>query len=72
MDLSDPWSLFSGLLIGAIGMAIFLYGKKQANVMCLAAGALLCALPYLVSSVIVDWAVTGVCLAALYAASRNG
>src|SRR5882724_2314431 len=45
MDLGDPWILLSGLLIGGLGVVLFMYGKKQVNVKCLAAGAVLCVFP---------------------------
>jgi hypothetical protein len=70
MDLGDPWILLSGLLIGGIGVVLFLYGKKQVNFKCLATGAVLCVFPYFVSSLLLMWVITGVCLGALYLSSR--
>ncbi len=66
MDLTNPTVLFSSLFIGLIGFALFLYGKKQADLKCLAVGLVMCIFPYFVTSVITMWAVTGGCLASLY------
>lgn len=71
MDLGNPWVLFSGLFIGAVGFVLFIYGKKQANYKCLAAGLVMCVFPYFVSSLLVMWLLTGACLCGLYAATRN-
>jgi len=71
MDLSNPWTLFSGLVIGCLGMVLFIYGKKQANLKCLLTGGVLCVFPYFVSSLILMWAITGACLGGLYLTSRG-
>jgi uncharacterized YccA/Bax inhibitor family protein len=71
MDLSNPWSLVSGLFIGCLGMALFMFGKKQTNPKCMLAGAVLCVFPYFVSSVLVMWAITAACMGGLYA-TRDG
>jgi hypothetical protein len=55
MDLSDPWLLISGLVLGAIGAGLFIYGKKQSDLRCLAAGVALCVVPYFIGSVLVLW-----------------
>lgn len=57
MDISNPWALMSGLILGAIGMALFIYGKKQTDLRCIAAGAVLCVAPYVVGSLLVLWLV---------------
>lgn len=70
MDFSHPWSLFSALVIGLIGMAVFLYGKKETNLRCLGVGAALCIFPYFVTSVVAMWLITAACLGALWAGAR--
>ncbi|MBC7835244.1 MAG: hypothetical protein H7Y88_09115 [Phycisphaerales bacterium] len=62
MSFDHPWALFSGLIIGGIGMVLLMYGKKQVNVGCLLTGGALCVFPYFVSSLIVMWLITGACL----------
>ncbi len=53
MDLSSPWSIFAGLVLGLIGMGLLMYGKKQASPRAIVAGLALCVLPYFVASVVV-------------------
>jgi hypothetical protein len=71
MDLGNPWVLFSGLIIGAVGFVLFVYGKKQANYKCLFTGLVLCIFPYFVSSLLAMWLITAGCLGGLYAMTRN-
>jgi hypothetical protein len=47
-----PTSLVIGILTGAVGVAYFVYGKRQARFAPLIAGMLLCVYPYFVSSVV--------------------
>lgn len=46
-----PTNLVIGILTGAVGVAYFVYGKRQARFAPLIAGMLLCVYPYFVSSV---------------------
>ena len=71
MDFSHPWALFSGLLIGLIGMAVFIYGKKQTDLKCLGVGVVLCVFPYFVTSLLLMWGLTVACLGLLYASARS-
>jgi hypothetical protein len=66
MDLS-PGTIFSGLLLGAIGTALFIYGKKQTDFRCLFAGIALCVAPYLIGSLLVLWLASAAVLAGLIA-----
>ena len=67
MDFDHPGVMFSGLLIGAVGMGIFIYGKKETNIRCLAVGATLCVFPYFVTSMAVLWLAAAACIGGLYA-----
>lgn len=67
----SPAILFSSLIIGLIGMGLLLYGKKQPDLKCLAAGAGLCVFPYFVHSLLVMWLITGACCAALWITRRG-
>lgn len=58
MNLNDPSALFSSLLIGLIGMAIFIYGKKSGNMKCLGIGLALCIGPYFIASLLWQWLLT--------------
>ena len=66
MDLDNPAALFSSIIIGCIGMGVFIYGKKQANVWCLLGGAILCIFPYFVTSLLAMWGITVACLGGLF------
>jgi len=72
MNLSDPAVLISGLFIGLVGVALFMYGKKQCNLRFLGAGAALCIYPYFVSSVLLIWLIAAACLGLLVLTSRAG
>lgn len=72
MDLDHPAVLFSGLILGAIGMGMFIYGKKQQRLDCLAVGAALSVLPMVAHSLLVIWGVAAACLGGMYAKSRVG
>jgi len=48
----SPASLFIGILAGAFGVAYFVYGKKQARIVPLVSGVLLCVYPYFFDSVL--------------------
>lgn len=53
-------SLLWGVLFGAVGLGLFVYGKKQKALVPLACGVALMVLPYLVSNA---WLLAGVGLA---------
>ncbi|MDQ7013008.1 MAG: amino acid transport protein [Planctomycetota bacterium] len=72
MNLDNPGVLFSGLILGAIGMGMFIYGKKQQRLDCLAVGVALSVLPMVAHSLLVIWGVAGACLGGMYAKSRVG
>ncbi len=57
-------NLLLGLLIGAIGAAYFMYGRKQQQLMPLLAGILLCVLPMGIEDSLVLCAASAVCAAA--------
>jgi hypothetical protein len=47
-----PSQLFIGLIAGAVGVAYFVYGKKESRFTPMVSGVALCVYPYLVSSVL--------------------
>lgn len=47
----SPASLFIGIVAGAFGVAYFVYGKKQAKLVPMVSGVLLCVYPYAFESV---------------------
>ena len=72
MDLSNPWVLMSGLILGAIGMGLCVYGKKQMDIRCLAAGVALCIAPYFIASMAVLWLVSFGVMGGLWAWCKYG
>lgn len=71
VDLS-PGSLFASLLIGSVGLVLFVYGKRQERMPQLVVGALLMVYPYFVSEVTSMIAVAVALVAGLALAVRNG
>ena len=57
-------SLFLGVLFGSIGLAFFVYGKKQGTVAALLCGLALMVVPYFISDTLLLFAV-GVVLVAV-------
>jgi uncharacterized membrane protein len=52
VPLPTPAVLFINLLAGVIGAAYFIYGKKQARMVPMVAGVLLCVYPWFFDSVL--------------------
>ena len=72
MDFDHPGLLFSGLIIGAIGAVLFVYGRKQENPRSMVTGVVMCIFPYFVGSLALMWLAAAACLGGLYAWSRAG
>lgn len=64
MNLGSPAQLMWGVIFGSIGMAFFIYGKKQKATVPFLAGLGLCVFPYFIANI---YAMVGVgaCLVAL-------
>lgn len=68
----DAAWLFLSLVIGSLGLALFIYGKKQARIPQLVVGILMMGYPYFVSNV---WLMSGIAaalVAGLWIAIRMG
>ena len=50
-------SIFAGIVFGAIGFAVFIYGKKQVSFKPMLIGIALMAYPYFVSNTILLWGI---------------
>lgn len=72
MDLSNPWSLLSGLVVGLVGLGLLMYGKKEQSPAPIVAGLVLCIVPYFIASLLLTWLLAAGCLGGLFALSRNG
>jgi len=70
MDLSNPGTLLSALIIGALGMGLFIYGKKQQHIPSLLAGVGMCVFPYFVSSLLVMWLLAALFIGGLWASAK--
>lgn len=70
MDLDHPAVLFSGLFIGMLGMAMFIYGKKQQNIRLLAGGLAMCIFPYFVTSLALTWILAALCVGGVIVSGR--
>ncbi|VAX38492.1 hypothetical protein MNBD_PLANCTO03-240 [hydrothermal vent metagenome] len=71
LSLDNPALLFSGLLLGIVGMGFFLYGKKQARLDCLAIGIILSIVPMVAHSLLIIWGVAAACLGGFFVLSRT-
>jgi hypothetical protein len=71
MDFSTG-SLFASLIVGSIGMVLFVYGKRQARIPQLASGLLMMVYPYFVPEAGWMLAIAGAMLAGLWLAVRAG
>jgi hypothetical protein len=70
--LPDPAVLFFGMTVSSIGLALFVYGKKQARMPQLAVGLALMATPYFATSLRPMGGLTVTLLAMLWWALRAG
>ncbi len=71
MDLSNPGVLLSAGVISMIGLGVFIHGKKMDDVKSLGIGVVLMVFPMFVGSILLMWALAGVCVAGLYFAPRG-
>jgi hypothetical protein len=68
----DGGSLFASFLIGLVGAACFVYGKRQSRFAHMVAGAVLVIYPYFVPNVIAMVAIAVAVVLALWVATRVG
>ncbi|MEZ6235545.1 MAG: hypothetical protein R3B68_15270 [Phycisphaerales bacterium] len=71
MDLSNPVALMSGLVIGGLGAAMFIFGTKQQRLMPVLGGVALSVLPMVVTSMLLLWGLTAACLGGVYWMEKN-
>ena len=69
MNLS-PGMLLSSVVIGSVGLGLFLYGKKSGNMKCLGAGVVLSVAPYFAPTVALMWLIAGGVTAGLYGLTK--
>ena len=68
----EPASLFASLLIGVVGLAIFVYGKNQRRAPQLAVGLILMIYPYFIPNTLLMSGIAAALLALLWGATRLG
>jgi hypothetical protein len=68
----DPGSLFASILISAVGLGIFIYGKKQRRAPQLVAGIVLMGYSYFVGSIAWMLVIAAAVLTALWSVVRLG
>lgn len=71
MDLGNPWAFVSASIIGLIGTALFVYGRKAQEPKCLGAGIAMCVFPMFVGSLLVMWLLAGACMFGAYALPKT-
>lgn len=62
----------ASIVVGSVGLGLFIYGKKQRRSLHLAAGILLMVYPYFVSSIPLMFVIAAAVLGLLYLAKRLG
>ena len=71
MDL-DANSLLASLLIGTVGFAVFVYGKKQGRLPQLVVGVLMMVYPYFVPDPLLAGGISVLLLGLMWLAIRGG
>ncbi len=72
MDLSDPTGLMVAVLLGAVGLGLFMHGKKAGNFKTLGVGLVLMVAPNFITSLWMDLALVVGCAAALVLLPSGG
>ncbi len=68
----DGNALLLSLFIGLVGLACFIYGKRQARLPAMLIGFVMMAYPYFVSNLLLMAGIAVVLLAGLWLAARQG
>jgi hypothetical protein len=65
-------TLFASLIWGSVGVAYFIYGKKQSSWLPMVGGVLMVAVSYFVSSALIMSLICSVTIAAIYLLLKRG
>ncbi|HTQ41894.1 MAG TPA: hypothetical protein VMI75_03985 [Polyangiaceae bacterium] len=68
----DANALLASIMIGTVGLGVFIYGKRQSRLPQMIAGIALMAYPYFVSNVLLMAGIAMALLAALWLVTRLG
>jgi hypothetical protein len=72
MDLSSTGSLYASLLVGSIGLGLFMYGRKLNRMPQVGVGASMMVYPYFVTGVVPMLSLCGLLLGGLWMLQRGG
>ncbi len=72
MDFSSTGSLITSLMVGSVGLGLFLYGRKQTRVPHLAVGITMMVYPYFVTGTLPMLGIAVVLLGGLWALRNAG
>ncbi len=72
MNLLDPGYLFASLFWGSVGIAYFIYGKRQQSFVPLIGGVVMVAVSYVVGSALLMSAICVALIAGVYLLIRQG
>ncbi len=70
MDLGNPWLLMSGVVISGVGLVMFNYGRKEADLKSIGVGIAMCVFPYFATTMLVLWLGFAALAGTLYALNR--
>ncbi len=68
----DPTQLLLGLILGSIGMGVFIYGKNAAKLKCIVIGLVLMIVPMFISTVWADCLLGAACMLGLWLIPGGG
>jgi LytS/YehU family sensor histidine kinase len=71
MDLSMG-TVMTGLILGLLGMVMFMKGRRDSEPLVLLGGLLISAVPMVVHTLWLDWTLAGAVLAAIVLLRRDG
>jgi hypothetical protein len=62
----DPTLLVIGLVLGSVGLGVFLYGKNTSSAKCILLGLAMMIVPYFITSVLIDCLFGAGCMLGLW------
>jgi|GEM_PF-1221995 len=71
VDLDNPAVMFSGMLIGMIGLAAIIYGRKAEDIRFVLLGVVLSVVPFLAHTLLALWGVTVGCCSLFYVTANR-
>ncbi len=72
IDLDHPAVMLSGMFISLVGTGLFIYGKKQADLLVMLGGVVLCVEPFFVTSLGGLWGIAAAVVGGMVYLKRAG